>query len=157
MKSPVENFIVSTYRKRKQNRKLFNQLDETPHDLTMGNNNQDIQNGTGAEAMVEKTASSYTNHLIPVNANQDDMPTLEKCISDRVRREVDNVVSTVETGGHDAYLAVKGSLAILTEEIAVKSTNAYPSFLFLDTDERDFPGSIEGLHMSASSRLKSDI
>ena len=98
------------------------------------------------------------------NPNQCNYPqvyvhTLEENIVSKVRREGDNVMTSVETRVQDAILTAIKNLVIPKVELAMKSANA-PSGrsvdgIVLERDQRDFLGNIEGLRLTASSRRNS--
>ena len=87
------------------------------------------------------------------------MRTLEENIVGKVRSEVDNVLTSVETRDQDAVLTAIENLVIPKLELAMKSANALSERSVdcnvLEPDKRDFLGNIEGLRMTASSRINS--
>ena len=76
-----------------------------------------------------------------------------------MRTEVDSVMTRVETRVQDAVLTALENLVIPRVELAMKSVNASSGrrvdSVVLDCDQRDFSGNIEGLQMTASSRVNS--
>ena len=70
-----------------------------------------------------------------------------------------SVITTVETRVQGAVLTAIGNLIIPRVELAVKSVNTSSRHgigsVVLDPDRRDFSGNIEGLQLTASSRIKS--
>ena len=70
-------------------------------------------------------------------------------------------MTTVETRVQDAMMIEIENLVIPRVELALKSVNALSGHEFgsvvLDPDQRDFSGNIEGLQMTASSRMNSHI
>ena len=107
----------------------------------------------------ENANSDNANHSARVNASQVVLHTLKRSITDRVRCEVDSVMSTVETRLDDAILIAMENLVILSEEIAMKPVNAFSGrnteSIVLVPDQRDFSGSIESLQMTISIRINS--
>ena len=89
---------------------------------------------------------------------QEDVHTLEKNIVNKVRSEVDNVMTSVETRVQDAVLTAIENIVILRMELAMKSANAHSEQSVdgnvLEHEQRDFLGNIEGLRMTASSSIK---
>ena len=87
------------------------------------------------------------------------MPTLEENILNKVRSEVDNVMTTLETRTQDAVLTEIENLVILWVELVFKPTNASSvrsvAGTVLDPDQRDFSGNVEGQQMTASGRIHS--
>ena len=100
-------------------------------------------------------SSDNTNISTQVNYPQVDMHTLDENIVSKVRSEVDNVMTTVET----RVLTAIEILVIPRVEVAMKSTNASSGRCVdgnvLDPDQRYFSGNVEGLQMTASSRIHS--
>ena len=100
-----------------------------------------------------------TTNPTQVNYPQVDVHTLVENIVSKVRSEMDNVMTSVETRIQDAVLTAIENLVILRVEMAMKSANA-PSGQSVDGnvwqhDQRDFWGNIEGVQMTASSRINS--
>ena len=87
------------------------------------------------------------------------MHTLEEDIVSKVRCEVDSVMTTVETRIQDTVLAAIKKLNIPRVELAMKSANASAARCVggnvLEPGHRGFSGSVEGLQMTASSRIPS--
>ena len=87
------------------------------------------------------------------------MPTLEENIVNKVRSEVDNVMTTLETRTQDAVLTEIKNFVILWVELVFKPTNASSvrsvDGNLLDPDQRDFSGNVEGQQMTASGRIHS--
>ena len=100
-----------------------------------------------------------TNNTTEINYPQVDMHTLEEHIVSKVRSEVDSVITTVETRIQDAVLTAIESLVIPSVELAMKSASAFSGQSLdgnvLKLDQRDFSGNVQGLQMTASSRLNS--
>ena len=87
------------------------------------------------------------------------MHTLEEKIVSKVRSQVDNVMTSVETRVKDAVLTAIEILVIPRVELAMKSANPHSeqSVLcnVLQLDQRDFLGNIKGLRITASSKMNS--
>ena len=87
------------------------------------------------------------------------MHTLEENFVSKVRSEVDNEMTAVETRVQDAVLTAIENLVIRTAELVMKSANVSSGQgvdgSVLEPDQRDFSGSIEGLQMTAPSRIHS--
>ena len=84
---------------------------------------------------------------------------LEKNNINKVRSEVDSVMTTDKIGVQDATLSAMESLVIPMVDLAMKLVEA-PSSEDADSfvpksDQRIFSGSVEGVQMTASSRLNS--
>ena len=88
-----------------------------------------------------------------------DMHTLEENIVSKVRSEVDNVLTTVETRVEDAVLTAIENLVIPRMELAIKSANAFSGLSVddneLEPDKKDFSGNIKSLQMTAWSKIDS--
>ena len=119
----------------------------------IGQSNHVVQFESEFNAADKGFSLDNTNNPTGVNYPQVDMHTLEEYIVSQVRSEVDCVMTTVETKIQDAVLTAIESLVILRIELAMKSTNAFsePNLdgNVLEPDQRDFPGNIEGLQMTA--------
>ena len=94
-----------------------------------------------------------------INDSPVDMHTLEENTVSKVRSEVDSVMTTVETTVQDEVMSAIESLVFPRVELALKSVIApsghRPGSVMLDPDQRDFPGIIEGLQITVSSRINS--
>ena len=90
--------MVSTRKKRQSNRRLLSQLDDFDQDMIIGNDVSErqeytvVNEGTNDRDFVVGTSS---NDPI-VNANAMTVKTLEWCFNERIDREMNNIVDTVE-------------------------------------------------------------
>ena len=159
MNSFVDNAIVSTRRKRQQNRKLLNQKDAFADFFSIKQDNRDSQNESRESTVGENVPSTNTNQLIPVNGSQVVMQTIERSITNRVRSDKNNIVVTVETKVIDAILAAICISIAFRVGLLIKSINASserdPGSVILNPDRRDFSGNADGFQMNASSWLDS--
>ena len=134
--------MVSTRKKKQQNKRLFSQLSERDTDFMVGQSNDDVQNENINSATHRGRCSDNSNSLTQVNYSQVDMHTLEKNIVCKVRNEVDNVMTTVETRVQDVVLTAIENLMIPRVKLAMKSTNASSGRSVdgnvLDPDQRNF-------------------
>ena len=151
--------MVSTRKKKQQNKKLFSQLSERDTDFMIEQSNQDEQTESRDNMICRCTSSDNISNPTQVNYPQVDMHTLEENIVSKVRSELDNLLTSVETIVQDTVLTAIKNLLIPIVELAMKSANA-PSGRsvdgnVLDSDQRDLLGNIEGLRMTASSRINS--
>ena len=151
--------MVSTRKKKQQNKRLFGQLSEGDTDFVVGQSNHDVQNENVDNVAHGGTSPDNANHLTQVYYPRVDMNTLEENFVNKVRSEVDNVMTTVEIRVQNAVLIAMENLVIPRVELAMKSTNASSGRSVdgnvLDPDQRDFSGNVEGLQMTASSRIHS--
>ena len=87
------------------------------------------------------------------------MRTLEENIVSEVQSEVENVATTFKPRVQEALLTAMENIVIPRVELAIKPANASSGWQVdgnvLEPDHRDFPGNIEGLQMTASSRMNS--
>ena len=83
------------------------------------------------------------------------MHTSEENFVGKIRSEVNNVMTTVETRVQDAVLIAIKNLLIPRMELAMKTANASSGRSgdgnVLEPNRRDFLGNVEGLQMTASS------
>ena len=64
------------------------------------------------------------NKLMPDHGTQAIMQTLEKNMVDRVRSEMDNLISTVESRVHDAILIAIDNSVTPRVELVIRSANS---------------------------------
>ena len=125
----------------------------------IGQSNHEALTDSRANAVDRNPCLNNTKDPNQVNKSQVDMHTLEENIVSKVGSEMDRVMTTVETRVQDAVMTAIENLVIPRVELEIKSVNASSghglgSFVF-DHGHRDSPGSIEGLRMTASSRINS--
>ena len=85
------------------------------------------------------------------------MHTFEESTASKVRSEVVNVMTLVETRDRDVVLTAKENLVIPKVQLAMKTANASSGRSVdgnvLELDQKDFSGNIEGLQVTTSSRI----
>ena len=151
--------MVSTRKKKQQNKRLFSQLSERDTDFMIGQSNQDVQINSRDIMICRGAYSNNASNPTQINYPQLDVHTLEENIVNKVRSEVDILMTSVETRVQDAVLTAIEKSLIPRVKLAVRSANA-PSERSVDCnvleiDQRDFLGNIGGPRMTASSRTNS--
>ena len=121
--SIVDVKMVSTRKKRWQNKRLFSQLSDRDTDIMIGQNNQNKQVECREDVICRGTSLGKVHNPTQVNYPQVDVHTLEEKIVNKVRSEVDFFLASVETGVQDAVLTAIEKLVIPRVELAVKTTN----------------------------------
>ena len=148
-----------TRKKKQQNKRLFSQLSGKETDLVFGQSNQDERTESRSSMTYRGTSSDSTSNPTQIIYPQVDVHTLEENIVSKVRSEVDNVMTTIKTRVQDPVLPAIANLVIPIVELAMKSANASSGRSVdgnvWDPDQSDLPGNIEGLRMTASSRMHS--
>ena len=91
-------------RRNSKTKGFFSLLSEGDTDSMIGQSNHDVQNDNRECMRYRGTSTDSTNNLTQVNYPQVDMLTLEENIVSKVRSEVDNVMTSVETRAQDAVL-----------------------------------------------------
>ena len=151
--------MVFTRKEKQQNKSLFSQLSERDTGFMTGQNNQEEQIESRDYILCRGTSSDIASNPTQIKYPRVDVHTLEENMVSKVRRDMDNVLTSFETCVQDALLTAIENLVILRVELAMKSTNAPSGWCVdrnvLESDQRDFLGNIEGLRMTASSRIKS--
>ena len=157
--SPVDFATVPTWKTRRQNQKIFSQFYESDTDFMIAQNNYDAPTENRTNTAEENITSICTKNPTQVNDSQLYVHTLERSVVNKVRSEVENVITTIETKVRDAILTAIESLVVPGVELAIKSVNAFygrdVSSVVPDPNQKEFPGNIEGLQMTASSRINS--
>ena len=116
--------MVSIRKKKQQNKRFFNQLSERDTDFMVEQNNQDEPIESRDNIICRGTSSANVSNATQVNYPQVDVHTLDENIVSKIRSEVDNVLTSVETGVQDAVLTAIENLLTPREELTIKLANA---------------------------------
>ena len=90
--------MVSTRKKRQSNRRTLSQLDDFDQDIIIGNAASESQGNTVVNEGTkyrDLTIDASGNNLA-INENTVDVKTLERCLIEKIDREMSNIVDTVE-------------------------------------------------------------
>ena len=118
--------MVSTRKKRQSNRRLLSQLDDFDQDMIIGNavsarhENIVVNEGTNDR---DFTIGTSSNNSV-VNGNAMDVKTLERCFNERIDREMNNIVDTVEDRIQNANLTAIDNIVAPKIELAIRPINA---------------------------------
>ena len=118
--------MVSTRKKRQSNKRLLSQLDDFEQDVFIGNaaskrqENVAVNEGTNDQEFTVGT--SYDSST--VNGNAMSVKTLERCFNERIDREMNNIVDTVEDRIQNAILTAIDNIIVPKIELAIRSVNA---------------------------------
>ena len=116
--------MVFIRKKRQQNKRLLRQLIDSDTEFMIGQNSHETQPGYGGNTVNESTTLNNVKNLIQVNSSQVDVHTLENNLVNKIRSEVDKVMTSVETRVQDVVLTAIENLVISRVELAMKSVNA---------------------------------
>ena len=111
LNSVIKVSMVSTRNKRQSNKSLLSQLDDFDQDMIFGNAASDRQESV----MVNEGT---------VNENALNVKTLERCFNERIDREMNNIVDTVEDRIQNAILTALDNIVAPKIELSIRSTNA---------------------------------
>ena len=98
--------MVSSRKKKQSNRKLHSQLDDIDQDTVIGNAVSErqviavVNEGTNDRDFTVDTS----NNSPVVNGNAMSVKTLERCINERIDRQMSNNVDTVEDRIQNSFL-----------------------------------------------------
>ena len=118
--------MVSTRKKRQTNKKLLSQLDDFDQDMIIGNavserqENVVVNEGTNDRDFTVSNSSNNT----AVNESVVNVKTLERCFNERIDREMNNVVDTVEDRIQNAILTAIENIVAPKIELVIRSINA---------------------------------
>ena len=118
--------MVSTSKKRQSNRRLLNQLDNFDQDMIISNaaserqENIVVSEGTNDRDFTVGTCSKN----MTINENTMNVKTLERCLNERIDRELSDIVDTVEDGIQNAILTAIDNIVAHKIELAIRSINA---------------------------------
>ena len=118
--------MVSTRKKRQSNKRLLSQLDDFEQDMFIGKNaskrQENVAVNEGINDQEFTVGTSYDSST--VNGNAMSVKTLERCFNERIDREMNNIVDTVEDRIQNAILAAIDNIIAPKIELAIKSINA---------------------------------
>ena len=118
--------MVSTRKKRQANKRLLSQLDDFDHEMIIGNDvserqeNVVVNEGTNDPDFNVSNSSNNT----AVNESVVNVKTLERCFNERIDREMNNIVGTVEDRIQNAILTAIENIVAPKIELAIRSINA---------------------------------
>ena len=118
--------MVSTRKKRQSNKRLFSQLDDFDRDVIIGNaanerqENVVINEGTNDQDLTVGTS----NVSSVVNESAMNVKALERYFNERIDREMNNIVDTVEDRIQNAILTAIDNIVAPKIELAIRSVNA---------------------------------
>ena len=118
--------MVSTRKKRQSNKRLPSQLDDFDQVMIIGNaacerqENIVVNEGTNDQDFTVGTS----NVSSIVNENALNVKTLERCFNERIDREMNNIVETVEDRIQNAILTAIDNIVAPKIELAIRSINA---------------------------------
>ena len=117
--------MVSTRKQRQSNRTLLNQLDDFDRDMIIGKAASERQeNNVVSEGTSDRDFTTGTsNNNIAINESTTNMKTLERCFNERIDREMNNIVDTVEDRIQNAILTAVDNIIMPKIELAVRSVN----------------------------------
>ena len=117
--------MVSTRKKRQSNKRLLSQLDDFDQDMIVGNTASERQKNVVNEGTNDQDFTAGTSDVsTAMNKNAMTVKTLERCFNERIDREMNNIVDTVEDRIQNAILAAIDNIAAPKIELAIRSINA---------------------------------
>ena len=118
--------MVSTRKKRQSNKRLLSQLDDFDQDVIIGNTASERQeNVVVNEGFNDQDFTVGTSNVSSIiNENMLNVKTLEKCFNERIDREMENIVETVEDRIQSAILTAIDYIVGPKFELAIRSINA---------------------------------
>ena len=118
--------MVSTRKKRQSKRRLLSQLDDFDQDTIIGNAASERQEITVVDEGTNDRDFSVgtSNDSSIVNGNVMNVKTLERCFNERIDREMNNIVDTVEDRIQNAILTAIDNIVAPKIELAIRSINA---------------------------------
>ena len=118
--------MVSTCKKRQSNKRLLSQLDDFDRDMIIGNGVSERQEGVVVNESADGrdfTVGTSNNDSV-VSGNALSVKTLERCFNERIDREMNNTVDTVEDRIQNAILTAIDNIIAPKIELAIRSINA---------------------------------
>ena len=118
--------MVSTRKKRQSNKRLLDQLDDFDQDMIIDNavserqENVVVNEGTNDR---DFTVSTSNNDSV-VNGNAMNVKTLDRCFNEKIDKEMNNIIDTVEDRIQNAVLTAIDNIVAPKIELAIRSINA---------------------------------
>ena len=118
--------MVSTRKKRQSSKRLLSQLDDFDQNMIIGNvvseRQESVVVNEGTNNRDFTVGTSNNDSVIKGNAMG--MKTLERCFNERIDREMNNIVDTVEDRIQNAILTAIENIVAPKIELAIRSINA---------------------------------
>ena len=118
--------MVPTRKKRQSNTRLLSQLDDFDRDMIIGNDVSERQESVVVNESTDDRDFNVgtSNKDSVVNGNAMSVKTLERCFSERIDREMSNIVDTVEDRIQNAILTAIENIVAPKIELAIRSINS---------------------------------
>ena len=118
--------MVSTRKKRQSNKRLLSQTDDFDRDMIIGNAVSERQeNVVVSEGTNDRDFTAGTSSInMTINENAMNVKTLERCLNERIDREMSNIVDTVEDRIQNAILTAIDNIVAPKIELAIRLMNA---------------------------------
>ena len=118
--------MVSTRKKRQSNKRLFSQLDDFDQDEIIGNTaNERQENVVVNEGINDQDFTVGTSNVSSItNENVLNVKALERCFSERMAREMENFVETIDDRIQSAIFTAINNIVGPKIELAIRSINA---------------------------------
>ena len=125
--SVIETNMVSTRKKRQSNKRLLSQLGDFDQDMIIGSTASERQENVVVDDSTNvQDFTVGTSNVSPViNRNAMNVKTLERCFNEKIDREMNNIVDTVENRIQNAILAAIDNIVAPKIELAIRSLNAF--------------------------------
>ena len=124
--SVLKTNMVSTRKKRQSNRRFLSQLKDFDQDMIIGNAASERRESTVVNEGTNDrdfTVGTSNNDSL-VNGSAMSMNTLERCFNERIDREMNNIIDTVEDRIQNAILTAIDNIVAPKIELAIRSKNA---------------------------------
>ena len=145
--------MVSTRKKKNQQKKQLSQLDETLHDIVIGNS---VSLNVSESENLEQQTDGQCNDSERVDNTLCQNQIKENRIDDHITRTVSSVVMTIENCIHDAILTAIDNVVMARVEMAVKSITSLArhgtSSEVQNPDWKVFLGNIRNTPLMSASR-----
>ena len=117
--------MVSTRKKRQSNKRLLSQLDDFDQNVIIGNTTSERQENVVVNEVIndQDFTVGASNVSSIINENVLNVKTLERCFNERIDREMENIVETVEDRIQNAILTAIDNIVGPKIELAIRSIN----------------------------------
>ena len=115
--------MVSIRKKRQSNKRLLSQLDDFDRDMIIGNAVSERQENVAVNEGTDDRDFTFgtSNNDSVISGNAMSVKTLQRCFNEKIDREMNNIVDTIEDRMQNAILTAIDKIIAPKIELAIRS------------------------------------